>query len=285
VSKSGVFNKTVVLPTLPAVTEYFNIGFSHDPMGFYDGLFWIADCNAGEMKSYKVYDCPEPCPVDSCANGGTCTNKACVCTAKFKGPSCTSCADGWTGTSCATSVNDCLPQPCKNGGVCIDGHLNYTCACSPGYTGRNCTVDINECAPVTCQNGGTCSAPALKPNFYECLCAPGYGGNFCQNVICGDNLVIGTEVCDDGNTLNNDGCSADCKTVETRYFCPPLDGSITPNVGGKCTLTSQLIVSLTSVCTSILFILKPTAHGFLYRTGTITLVRRLSRCPITARRP
>ena len=30
----------------------------------------------------------------------------------------------------------------------------------------------------------------------------------------------GYELCDDGNNRNGDGCSADCKTIETGYECP-----------------------------------------------------------------
>jgi cysteine-rich repeat protein len=36
---------------------------------------------------------------------------------------------------------------------------------------------------------------------------------------CGDGVVAGRELCDDGNTLGNDGCSADCRRVEYEVFC------------------------------------------------------------------
>jgi len=36
----------------------------------------------------------------------------------------------------------------------------------------------------------------------------------CTGVICGDGLVVGDEVCDDGNTIRCDGCSADCRSTE-----------------------------------------------------------------------
>lgn len=37
-------------------------------------------------------------------------------------------------------INDCLPNPCLNGGVCTDRVNNYTCACAAGFGGRSCSV-------------------------------------------------------------------------------------------------------------------------------------------------
>ena len=34
-------------------------------------------------------------------------------------------------------VNDCMPNPCENGGNCTAG-VAYSCTCIPGYTGTNC---------------------------------------------------------------------------------------------------------------------------------------------------
>ncbi len=36
---------------------------------------------------------------------------------------------------------------------------------------------------------------------------------------CGNGILEGGEACDDGNSQNNDGCSADCMTVEDDYVC------------------------------------------------------------------
>ena len=35
-------------------------------------------------------------------------------------------------------VDDCMPNPCENGGNCTDGINGYNCTCAPGYTGVNC---------------------------------------------------------------------------------------------------------------------------------------------------
>jgi cysteine-rich repeat protein len=36
--------------------------------------------------------------------------------------------------------------------------------------------------------------------------------------VCGDGLRVGNEICDDGNTVDGDGCSMDCLTVESNYI-------------------------------------------------------------------
>ena len=38
---------------------------------------------------------------------------------------------------------------------------------------------------------------------------------------CGDGILSSGEACDDGNLVGNDGCSADCKTIEPDFACTP----------------------------------------------------------------
>ena len=51
---------------------------------------------------------------------------------------------------------------------------------------------------------------------------------------CGDGKVESGEVCDDSNTDAGDGCSADCKTIETGYDCPSEGGACTEHPVVKC---------------------------------------------------
>ena len=37
-----------------------------------------------------------------------------------------------------TNVDDCLSEPCNNGGRCMDGADSYTCICPASWTGPNC---------------------------------------------------------------------------------------------------------------------------------------------------
>ncbi|MCK6549830.1 DUF4215 domain-containing protein [Myxococcota bacterium] len=50
---------------------------------------------------------------------------------------------------------------------------------------------------------------------------------------CGDGIIAGNEVCDDGNTSGSDGCSANCRAIEYDYYCAtaPELSTTAPNVG------------------------------------------------------
>ena len=40
--------------------------------------------------------------------------------------------------SCLLDINECLSNPCRNGGICVNGQNRYSCTCLPGYHGDNC---------------------------------------------------------------------------------------------------------------------------------------------------
>ena len=40
----------------------------------------------------------------------------------------------------------------------------------------------------------------------------------CNQVKCGNGLLNSYEICDDNNTLNGDGCSANC-TIPNGFYC------------------------------------------------------------------
>ena len=46
-------------------------------------------------------------------------------------------------------IDDCSPNPCRNGGTCTDEVNNYTCSCVAGYTGYNCTKGYYAMSKVT----------------------------------------------------------------------------------------------------------------------------------------
>ena len=37
-----------------------------------------------------------------------------------------------------TDIDDCMGQPCMNGGTCNDGVDSYNCTCPAGYNGTVC---------------------------------------------------------------------------------------------------------------------------------------------------
>ena len=36
-------------------------------------------------------------------------------------------------------IDDCVPNPCENGGTCMDGIDDFTCNCPVGWVGKNCS--------------------------------------------------------------------------------------------------------------------------------------------------
>lgn len=60
------------------------------------------------------------------------------------------------GSRCELEINECLSNPCLNGGVCEDQAGGYICSCAVGFSGDHCEVDVDECYSAPCLNGGQC---------------------------------------------------------------------------------------------------------------------------------
>lgn len=39
-----------------------------------------------------------------------------------------------------SDVDECLSNPCYNGGSCVNGVMKYSCNCKPGFTGSRCQI-------------------------------------------------------------------------------------------------------------------------------------------------
>ena len=86
------------------------------------------------------------------------------------------CHAGFVGRNCEHNVNDCVTNPCANGGTCHDSINDFVCTCRPGYTGKDCSHEVNECATSPCMHGFCID----KMNDFECKCLPGYSGKHCN---------------------------------------------------------------------------------------------------------
>jgi FG-GAP-like repeat/EGF-like domain/TGF-beta propeptide len=84
-----------------------------------------------------------------------------------------------------TPDDHCTPNPCQNGGSCVNGWDGYTCSCPAGFQGANCETAIpaGPCAPAPCQNGGICIEGASN---YTCQCQNGWSGPNCTVYSVGD---------------------------------------------------------------------------------------------------
>lgn len=54
------------------------------------------------------------------------------------------------------AIDDCLSNPCNNGGTCSDLKDDISCDCQPGYSGKFCEMDNDECLSDPCFQGATC---------------------------------------------------------------------------------------------------------------------------------
>jgi cysteine-rich repeat protein len=73
--------------------------------------------------------------------------------------------------------------------------------------------------------GDACSYVDSRSNSIDGACS----NSICLPIGCGNFIVTPNEVCDDGNTVNGDGCSADCQSDET---CG--NGAVDPARGEQC---------------------------------------------------
>ncbi|MFO0761484.1 MAG: DNRLRE domain-containing protein [Byssovorax sp.] len=66
---------------------------------------------------------------------------------------------------CYTPSNHCAPNPCQNGGACVDSANGYTCQCPAGTSGVNCEQVTCPCA-VDPKWNQTFTAPFISTNLY-----------------------------------------------------------------------------------------------------------------------
>ena len=52
------------------------------------------------------------------------------------------CDHGYEGSVCGSNADECDPDPCLNGGQCVDGVNRHTCTCTSGYTGDTCGLGM-----------------------------------------------------------------------------------------------------------------------------------------------
>ena len=96
------------------------------------------------------------------------------------------CSNGWGGEHCDEDFDECVSNPCQNGGSCSESivdtaipHGEYRCACAEGYEGWDCEINIDECASNPCRNQTLFDNCLDKVASYYCACAPGFAGPNC----------------------------------------------------------------------------------------------------------
>ncbi len=259
----------------PLVPEVFLAGKGDEncPAETVDqGAFCALTCEAGDI-------CPdgEPCPQsgvcpltcgnqlididlgEQCDDGNLINDDGCtnLCRTTCVGPSCPRCGDGTVNVS---------------GEQCDDGNQNNADACSNNCAIRcdedadcvgTCNLSLNICTPPSCGDGKTnqvwerCDDGDIdNTNACNNQCQPTCSGdadcesgrcNQAQQVctpLCGNGYVDTLEQCDDGNLINNDGCTnlcerqctddATCDCDEARGVCRALCGNGRLDTGEGC---------------------------------------------------
>jgi uncharacterized membrane protein len=74
---------------------------------------------------------PTACEPNPCAHG--------TCSALGASFEC-ACDAGYDGDLCEKNIDDCTPNPCRNGGRCEDGVGEYSCVCDGRFTGGDCEL-------------------------------------------------------------------------------------------------------------------------------------------------
>uniref|UniRef100_A0A1A8JSD7 Delta-like protein n=3 Tax=Nothobranchius kuhntae TaxID=321403 RepID=A0A1A8JSD7_NOTKU len=114
------------------------------------------------------------------------------------------CPDGWEGQLCDLNVNECRHNPCKNGGRCVDLVNDFYCECTDNWKGKTCHSRENQCDETTCSNGGTCYDHG---DAFRCSCPPGWGGNTCNTA---KNSTCASSPCSNGGTCVGGGDTFSC---------------------------------------------------------------------------
>ncbi|XP_037243046.1 cubilin isoform X5 [Falco rusticolus] len=76
------------------------------------------------------------------------------------------CNVGWTGPNCTENIDECISNPCQNGGSCTDGVNGYSCECTSAWTGPQCQTAQQACGGYLSGSKGTFSYPN-NPNSQQ----------------------------------------------------------------------------------------------------------------------
>ena len=118
----------------------------------------------------------------------------------------------------------CEPNPCLNGGACIEEAGSFTCNCTNQFTGDICRMKRRWCVPDPCQNGGTCIE---KADNFTCTCPPQFTGDTCEEAVwcipnpCqnGGNCTEGLSEVNCTEELSEFNCSeaSNCTEVQSEF--------------------------------------------------------------------
>eukprot|EP00057_Strongylocentrotus_purpuratus_P020981 XP_011675455.1 PREDICTED: fibropellin-1-like isoform X2 [Strongylocentrotus purpuratus] len=138
----------------------------------------------------------------------------------------------------------CNPNPCQNGGSCLQSGNSFTCTCPPPYTGTTCqTITALPCNSNPCLNGGSCVNTNQQSSF-TCLCNAGFAGLRCEVVPalpCNSNPCLNGGSCVNTNQQSSFTCLCNAGYAGLRceaVLALPCNSNPCAN-GGSCFNTNQ----------------------------------------------
>jgi cysteine-rich repeat protein len=188
-------------------------------------------CNGIETCNTTTHQCTNPPNLANgtdCGGGNVCNGGACVA------PNC--------GNTIVEGTEQCDDGNATNGDGC-DNDCTFSCTtaadCSDGNLcngAESCTLATHTCTAGTAAANGTVCDRDGMPGTRD-ICRSGT----CSASRCGDmfvdDMMGGTEDCDDGNGVNGDGCDNDCSfSCTTAADCS--DGLLC-NGSETCTLATH----------------------------------------------
>jgi len=95
---------------------------------------------------------------------------------------------------------------------------------APRLTCGNGILDSGEeCDDGNSNNGDGCSSTCTVELGWMCSNTPYATRSLCQRNECGDSYINAldpfNEVCDDGDLVDTNGCTKDCKTITPGWYC------------------------------------------------------------------
>ena len=184
-------------------------------------------CDDGNQVSGD--GCTSQCVLPFCGNGNVEGLEVCDDGNQISGDGCSS--DCLSDETCGNGYVDvAIGEGCDDGNLLPGDGCRASCTVEQGWT---CSYQPSQCTGI-CGDGlavgnEPCDGGDLRgqdcttvPGGYAggvLTCRPdcGFDASGCSNGLCGDGVVdtVLGEVCDDSNTTDGDGCSADCRSDET----------------------------------------------------------------------
>jgi fibro-slime domain-containing protein len=181
---------------------------------------------SGTCKVEPNHRCPvagQPCiSTVACGNGIREPGESCDDKGSASGDGCSSTCGVEPGWVCPLAG-----QPCQRLVTCGDGRLQSGEQCDLGTANgsgvgcdANCVLQPGwTCKGHTCQRVPVCGDGQVTGKITASYCScPSSGGACRDNSHCGNGVLEKSELCDDGNTKDSDGCSATCQT-ESGWQC------------------------------------------------------------------